>query len=133
MFHFDPDSAPHWEASYYRSLRDADGVILIGGATSVIVTGYLALGFRIPVLTLATFGGGAQQVWKAILPDRDLAMESERDLMGAPTWTAASAELCVACLEDQRARLQREQAGQNTQADAEKRDKRLRHLLTLVS
>lgn len=131
LFDFRADPSPHWEASFYRSLRDADGVILIGGGTSVVVTGHLALGFRIPLLALATFGGGAQNVWNAILPDRDLPTEAERDRMAAPAWTAESADLCLASLQDQRALRQRELAGQIGQVNVEQRKNRVRHILAL--
>lgn len=104
LFDFKADTSQHWEASFYRSLREADGIILIGGGTSVMVTGHLALGFRIPLLTLATCGGAARAVWEAIIPDRDLPSEAERDLMAAPGWSAASAACCVNALRDQAAR-----------------------------
>jgi hypothetical protein len=131
VFDFKGDPTCDWEASYYRSLHDADGVILIGGGTSVVVTGHLALGFRIPLLALATFGGGAQKVWNAIVPDRDLPTETERERMAAPTWTAESADRCLAVLNDQCARRQRERAEQTSQANVEQREKWVRHILAL--
>src|SRR5262249_31839090 len=67
---FDPraDSNVDWEASYYRSLPNADGVVLIGGAASVLTTGYLALAYRLPIIAVAGVGGAGYRIWQATRP-----------------------------------------------------------------
>jgi hypothetical protein len=81
LFVYHTDTDPDWEASFFRSLRDADGVILIGGGRSTFITGHIALGYGLPILALPNFGGAAQKIWRSLQPERDLITESERDLM----------------------------------------------------
>ena len=56
--------------SYYRSLVEADGVLLVGGGRATFSTGLVALAFHIPALPVATFGGSAAKVWQALLGER---------------------------------------------------------------
>ena len=58
-----PDSSRDWEVSFYPSLAGVDGVLLIGGGRSTLITGLIALTLRIPVIVAATFGGNAREVW----------------------------------------------------------------------
>jgi hypothetical protein len=48
-----------WEIAFYRSIARADGVILFGGGNATKVSGQVAIGTRMPVLSLAEFGGAA--------------------------------------------------------------------------
>jgi hypothetical protein len=49
------DTTDQWEVSFYRSIADdADGVVLIGGASSVLITGQVAIGARVPMVALDT-------------------------------------------------------------------------------
>jgi hypothetical protein len=73
-----PDSSRDWEVSFYRSLFEAGGVLLIGGGRSTLTAGLIALANRTPVVTLADFGGNAAKVWDVLdrspsdaLPDAD--------------------------------------------------------------
>jgi hypothetical protein len=51
-----------WEAPFYRSLVDADGVdavLLMAGAKSVLIAGQIAVARPLPVLAVDKFGGSA--------------------------------------------------------------------------
>ncbi len=51
-----------WEAPFYRSLVDAegvDGVLLMAGARSTLIAGQIALGRPLPVLAVDQFDGAA--------------------------------------------------------------------------
>jgi hypothetical protein len=51
-----------WEAPFYRSLVDADGVdavLLMAGARSTLIAGQIALARPLPVLAIDQFGGSA--------------------------------------------------------------------------
>jgi hypothetical protein len=51
-----------WEAPFYRSLADADGVdavLLMAGARSTLIAGQIALARPLPVLAIDQFGGAS--------------------------------------------------------------------------
>lgn len=75
------DSSGLWEVSFYRSLVDADGLVLIGGASSTSIAGQVAIGARIPVLALLRSGGAAETVWRTIAPGVDLPTGNEHARM----------------------------------------------------
>jgi hypothetical protein len=52
--------------SFYGSLVQADGVLLVGGGRSSLITGVLALTYRVPVLALQAYGGSGEKIWKAL-------------------------------------------------------------------
>ena len=55
-----------WEAPFYRSLVDADGVdavLLMAGAKSTLIAGQIALARPLPVLAVDRFGGAAGVIW----------------------------------------------------------------------
>lgn len=59
---FDPSA--QWEVSFYRSLANADGVILIGGGNTTLIAGQVAIGACIPVVRIVALqrmvGGGSR-------------------------------------------------------------------------
>jgi hypothetical protein len=68
---FDPQlfPGPHWEAPFYRSLAEEDGVdavLLLGGETSTLIAGQIAVARRLPILTIDEFGGSAAKIWNQI-------------------------------------------------------------------
>ncbi|MDM0001794.1 hypothetical protein QTI24_24515 [Variovorax sp. J22P240] len=75
------DSSGQWEVSFFRSLADADGLILIGGAMSTLIAGQVAIGAHIPVLALLRSGGAAETVWRTIAPGVDLPTGNEHARM----------------------------------------------------
>ena len=75
------DDSSDWEMSYYGSLAQADAVIIIGGARSSLITGVLALSYRIPLIALKSFGGSGEKIWKALAGGRGLATADEANEM----------------------------------------------------
>ncbi len=80
---FDPrvDDAPDWEMSFYGSMAQADGVLLVGGGRSSLITGVLALTYRVPVLALQAYGGSGEKIWRALATGRGLATKEEANEM----------------------------------------------------
>jgi hypothetical protein len=109
LFDWCPDRSSDWEVAFYRSLEEVDGMLLIGGGSSTLIGGLVAMGHRIPILALAAFGGAAAKVWESLSIERDLATHEDISLMARPKWSADSAKELVQALLDQRGRLQREQ------------------------
>lgn len=77
LFERRADKTGLWEVSFFRSLADSDGLILVGGSYSTSVAGQVAIGARIPVLALERSGGSARTVWKTIAPGIDLPSIAE--------------------------------------------------------
>jgi len=119
---FDPrlDPNANWEVSFYASLREIDGIVLLGGARSAFVTGVLAQIFRIPLLAIATFGGSAQAVWA--LAGNALASEEDRNLMGMRAWGPDTSAKLVKCIEAQRTRLEEQASQQRRVAEAKRHE-----------
>ncbi|WP_127999525.1 hypothetical protein [Piscinibacter defluvii] len=92
-----------WDVSFYRSLADADGLVLIGGARSTAIAGQVAIGARVPVLALLKTGGSAETVWRTIVPGVDLPDGNEHARMADDPGDAAAARW-VELLETQRVR-----------------------------
>jgi hypothetical protein len=108
VFDVRPDPSGDWEVSFYRSLSGCDGVVLVGGGRSTLITGLIALTMRLPVLAVAAFGGNARKVWERLSGETG---QSEADIaeMGKP-WEDGSAARLVQNLDRQRnARVKREQ------------------------
>jgi hypothetical protein len=108
LFDWRPDTSPDWEVSFYQSLNDVDGVLLLQGGNSTLVSGLVAIGKRIAILALAAFDGAAANVWASLRPGRDLASPDEISLMARPAWSPELASECVAALKEQLARRKEE-------------------------
>lgn len=104
LFDWQPDNRPDWEMSFYQSLGEVDGVLLMGGGDSTMIAGMVAMGHGIAVLALACFGGKASRVWEALRPGRDLPTADEISLMARPGWTDELAAQCAQSLLNQIAR-----------------------------
>lgn len=87
-----------WVTAFYRSIARADGLILIGGETATMNSGQVAIGSRIPILTLPEFGGSAAKVWDSLTPGEDLPVRDEVSLMAEPWTTPDSAPKCIEAL-----------------------------------
>jgi hypothetical protein len=94
-----------WEIAFYRAITRADGIILMGGGNSTKISGQVAIGSRLPIITLSEFGGGAAKVWDTLSAGEDLPTRDEIDLMARP-WTDESAKACVKALFIQHERRQ---------------------------
>jgi hypothetical protein len=101
IFDWRPDHSPDWEMSFYQSLNDVDGILLLGGGASTMIAGLVALGHRSSILALAAFGGKTGEVWKVLMPGRDLPSPDEISLMARPGWDSDLAIDCVAALKNQ--------------------------------
>jgi hypothetical protein len=98
------DTTDQWEVSFYRSIADdADGVVLIGGANSVLIAGQVAIGARVPMIALEKSGGAASAVWRSLRPEVDLPTLDEHARM-AHDLTPEAVGRWVAALLDQRRR-----------------------------
>ena len=113
FFDIHGDASSDWEVSYYQSLIEIQGIILVGGGRSTLVTGLIALAFHIPVVPVATFGGSAQKVWASLDRVRNEALAEEVSAMAQP-WHEGSAARLVAGLVAQGARkaAKAEESGQ---------------------
>lgn len=106
LFDFTPDIEDNWEHSYYLSLADVDAILAIGGGSSTYLTGLFAIAQRAAVVAIATFGGSAEDVWRAIEVRDVPASKAERALMAQPVWRVESAARLIDALLKQHERLQ---------------------------
>ena len=106
LFERRADKGVDWETAFYRSIVRADGIILIGGCNATKITGQIAIGARIPIITLPEFGGAASKVWDSLSAGEDLPIRNEIDLMARP-WKSDSAAECVSALFSQLERRSR--------------------------
>ena len=104
LFDWRPDHAPDWEMSFYQSLSEVQGVLLMGGGQSTLIAGAVARGHQLAMVALPGFGGKAAQVWQNLRPGQDLASGDEISLMARPDWSDGMAAECVNALKDQLAR-----------------------------
>jgi hypothetical protein len=130
---FDPttDTHPRWEVSYYQSLPDVDGVLMIGGGRASLIMGLMALANRTPIVSLATFGGNAEEIW-AMLNAKQWIETADRQEMGRGSWTDDSAPILIDSLERQRAKLEAFQKEKGAVLAKQQRDKSRRSLFALV-
>lgn len=84
LFDLQRDRNADWETSYFRSLRDVDGVVLMGGGRSTFVTGLIAVTLRIPLVAVQAYGGKSEEVWKVLDPAQDLPGREEINSMAKP-------------------------------------------------
>jgi hypothetical protein len=85
-----------WEAPFYRSLAEEEGVdavILLGGATSTLIAGQIAVARRLPVLAVDEFGGSAAKIWN------QLAQQAPNG--SYPSWGTKPVGQLVSRLKDQ--------------------------------
>jgi hypothetical protein len=121
LFYSRPDASADWEVSFYRSLRETDGVLLVGGGRSTYVTGLIALAFGIPIAVVASFGGRAVRVWQALDRARNDAEPKEIALMGRGDWSADMAAPIVGSLIAQIKRHAEKQEAERRDAGKDKR------------
>jgi hypothetical protein len=101
----DPNAS--WEAAFYASLRDADGIVIIGGGRSAHAIGYMALAFDVPILSLACFGGAGRAVWLAMKPDIDLPTKDHHQRMNPAGWKESAVSGLIDALLEQGEALRR--------------------------
>lgn len=123
LFRDRPDVSRSWEVSFYRSLFDADGVLLIGGGQSTLVAGLIAISAKTPLVAVAAFGGKAREVREALARAQNGATENEVELMGRGWRPGIETELVNALLAQQHRRDER-QAADRRKAGIEARHRR---------
>jgi hypothetical protein len=96
-----PDQDSHWVAPFYRAMRDANGIVVIGGGRAALIIGHLALAMHVPLLAVACFGGSARRLWMAIKPGTDLPTQEECNEMGRDEWRSEYAPRFVKILTSQ--------------------------------
>ena len=101
IFDWRPDHSQDWEMSFYQSLNEVDGILLVGGGVSTMISGVVAMGHRIAILAIASFDGAAAKVWGALRPGPDLPSADDVSLMARPGWGDDRAADCVATLKAQ--------------------------------
>lgn len=97
------DTGAEWEVSFYRTLLDCDGAVLIGGGRSTRIAGILAMAMHVPLLPVAAFGGAASQAWVNLDKVRNDTDGADITLLGED-WKQDSAARLVQCLLRQRER-----------------------------
>lgn len=109
LFDFKSYQENNWQAVFIPSLKEAGGIIILGGGHSALITGLFAQTYRKPLVSIATFGGSAETVWGLLRPGRALATEEALSRMQQPNWDseAATADL-VKTLGEQREKLRAE-------------------------
>jgi hypothetical protein len=117
--------SPDWEVSFYHSLAEVDGILLLGGGTSTLIAGHVALSRGLPIIAIAPFGGEARKIWQHLASHPALVQEADVQAMAA--WTSRTAQACVESLVAQYGRLTakkaaEERALQEMQAKASKWD-----------
>src|SRR5208283_251280 len=126
LFDWRPDHAPDWEMSFYLSLSEVQGILLMGGGPSTLIAGAVARGHQLAMVALPGFGGRSAQVWVNLRPGQDLASSDEISLMARPDWSDEMGAECVKVLRDQLAR-QAENARQKRLEEARKETSIRRH------
>jgi hypothetical protein len=104
LFDWRPDHAPDWDMSFYLSISEVQGVLLLGGGPSTLIAGAVARGHQLAIVALPGFGGKAEQVWQNLRPGLDQANSDEISLMARPDWSDEMGAQCVKALQDQLAR-----------------------------
>lgn len=110
LFDNRPDSSEDWEFSFYRSLVETDGVLLVGGGRSTYNTGLIALAFQIPLVAVAGFGGRAVSVWQALERIHNDAESDEISLMGGDWREDMAAPIVRSLVAQIRRRAERQEA-----------------------
>lgn len=91
-FAFQPDDNPEWEVSFYQSLGDIGGMLVLQGGSSTLIAGLIALGYNKPVLPCSGFGGTAVKLG-SVLAERGLVTQTTKtrlqvrpDSASLPAW-----------------------------------------------
>jgi len=100
----------NWMLSFYRSLANVDGALLLGGGPFTLLAAYRTLERGCALFSVAYFGGAAEKIYKylAARPGRiDGINKKDVSRMGAE-WTRQSALECVRSLTEQHKRFQQQ-------------------------
>lgn len=101
-FDFRPDFNVDWEFSFYQSLGQIDGMVILGGGPSALIAGVVAIGHRKPLLPCAAFGASGDKIWRAIRVQSYPLKDEEYALMGRSNWSPELAAKLVGLLARQK-------------------------------
>ncbi|MET7964007.1 hypothetical protein [Micromonospora zamorensis] len=113
----EPDSSDMWEISFYRSILNADGVVLIGGGRTTKIAGIIGVASGIPIAPVAAFGGEAAHVWGELDKSRNDVLQDELAKFGGP-WRSNSAQNVAASLLGQMLRREERHRSEFLQSSA---------------
>lgn len=104
--YFDPKIDPHprWEASFYQSLPNVKGILMIGGGRATLIMGLMALANSMPIVSIACFGGNAEDIW-SLGQNKPWIDTDDWDEMGRTSWTDNMAATLVKSFDKQQANL----------------------------
>ena len=74
------------------ALNEADALIALGGLEATYVAGIAALAARKPVIPIASFGGAALQLWRALPLLREVGDRRDLDRLADEAWGPAVAD-----------------------------------------
>lgn len=83
LFQLHPDHRDYWEASFYRSLAQVDGMLLIGGGRSTLAAGHIALNAKVPIAAIKGFGGEADRIWRLLPQEAEYADSDDVNAMAS--------------------------------------------------
>jgi hypothetical protein len=95
-FDLQPSVEPNWEVSFYNSLSAVEGILLVGGGRSTLITGLVGLGSRVTVLPIRSFGGFARNVWDKMRSNSDPLTQENMNRLARPDWNQDTAKEIVA-------------------------------------
>jgi hypothetical protein len=84
-----------WEAPFYRSLAEAEGVdavLFLAGGPSTLIAGQIAIARGLPIVTIDEFGGSAGKIWNQLAH-----VTADRKAWGTQTASKFVTELAAQC------------------------------------
>jgi hypothetical protein len=97
----------------------------MGGGRATLIMGLMALANRIPIVSLACFGGSAEEIW-AMATNKPWIDTDDRNEMGRTGWTDNMAEALVKSFDKQRANLDKLAQDQTAAAERMRKDREQR-------
>jgi hypothetical protein len=101
-FAFLPDFNPDWEFSFYQSLSQVDGMLIVGGGPSALIAGLVVIGHRKPLVACAAFGGSGDKIWRALRAQDYAVTGEDLALMAQTKWSPELASKLVGLLQKQK-------------------------------
>lgn len=90
IFVMKPDVSPNLVRSFYQSLKEVDGAVLLGGGLSTLAAGLHLISQSKPILACSAFGGSAEIVWNAMAGESYLS-PAELRKMARDDWDQEAA------------------------------------------
>jgi hypothetical protein len=101
-FVFLPDFNPDWEFSFYQSLSEVDGMLILGGGPSALIAGLVVIGHRKPLVACAAFGGSGDKIWRALRAQNYAVSAEDLAFMAQAKWSSELASKIVGLLQKQK-------------------------------